>query len=100
MTYLAPDPLHPGGRAGGTKSAPERSGARGGRAASLPPGRDIAVAVLKPGGTFVGKIFQGAEFEDARDALRKHFSKVRIIRPKATRTESYEVFLVGLNRQN
>lgn len=60
---------------------------------------EIAVGVLKPGGTFVGKIFQGAEFEDARDEARKHFEKVRIIRPKATRTESYEVFIVGLNRQ-
>ena len=57
---------------------------------------DIATAVLKPGGSFVGKIFQGAEFEDARTAMRQRFGKVRIIRPKATRDESYEVFLVGL----
>ena len=52
--------------------------------------------VLKPGGTFVAKIFQGAEFEDARDSLREVFGKVRILRPKATRDESYELFLVGL----
>ena len=58
---------------------------------------DLATSVLRPGGTFVAKIFQGAEFEDARDALRKHFAKVRIIRPKATRDESYEVFLIGLD---
>jgi 23S rRNA (uridine2552-2'-O)-methyltransferase len=56
----------------------------------------LAGQVLRPGGTFVAKIFQGAELEDARDALRKRFDKVRIIRPKATRDESYEVFLVGL----
>jgi 23S rRNA (uridine2552-2'-O)-methyltransferase len=56
----------------------------------------LAAHVLRPGGTFVAKIFQGAELEDARDALRKRFEKVRIIRPKATRDESYEVFLVGL----
>lgn len=56
----------------------------------------LASSVLRPGGTFVAKIFQGAEFEDARTALREHFDKVRIIRPKATRDESYEVFLVGL----
>jgi 23S rRNA (uridine2552-2'-O)-methyltransferase len=55
--------------------------------------------VLKPGGTFVAKIFQGAEFEEARDAVREVFGKVRIIRPKATRDESYEVYLVGLNFQ-
>ena len=52
--------------------------------------------VLAPGGAFVAKIFQGAEFEDARDALRAVFDKVRVIRPEATRDESYEVFLVGL----
>ncbi len=58
---------------------------------------DLAKQVLVPGGTFVAKIFQGAEFEDARDAVRGSFGKVRIIRPEATRDESYEVFLVGLD---
>lgn len=57
---------------------------------------ELAKVVLKPEGTFVAKIFQGAEFEDARSAIREVFDKVRIIRPKATRDESYEVFLVGL----
>jgi 23S rRNA (uridine2552-2'-O)-methyltransferase len=56
---------------------------------------DLAKNVLRPGGTFVAKIFQGAEFEDARSAIRNSFGKVRIIRPEATRDESYEVFLVG-----
>ncbi len=56
----------------------------------------LASSVLRPGGAFVAKIFQGTEFEDARSALREYFDKVRIIRPKATRDESYEVFLVGL----
>jgi 23S rRNA (uridine2552-2'-O)-methyltransferase len=58
---------------------------------------ELAQTVLRPGGTFVAKIFQGPEFEDARSALRAHFAKVRIIRPKATRDESYELFLVGLD---
>ena len=57
---------------------------------------ELSRSVLARGGTFVAKIFQGAEFEDARAALRECFDKVRIIRPKATRDESYEVFLVGL----
>lgn len=57
---------------------------------------ELAKVVLEPGGTFVAKIFQGAEFEQARAALRTLFDKVRVIRPKATRDESYEVYLVGL----
>jgi 23S rRNA (uridine2552-2'-O)-methyltransferase len=57
---------------------------------------EIAKRVLAPGGAFVAKIFQGVEFEDARNAVRQVFDKVRVIRPEATRNESYEVFLVGL----
>lgn len=57
---------------------------------------ELTKMVLKPGGTFVAKIFQGAEFDDARNTIREAFDKVRIIRPKATRDESYEVFVVGL----
>ena len=58
---------------------------------------ELACKVLRPGGSFVGKIFQGAEFEEARERTRQHFSKVRVIRPEATRDESYELFLVGLD---
>ncbi len=61
---------------------------------------ELAGSVLKPGGHFVGKIFQGPEFEDARNALRAVFGKVRVIRPEATRDESYEVFLVGIGRRD
>lgn len=60
---------------------------------------ELTKTVLRPDGTFVAKIFQGAEFEDARNAVREVFGKVRIIRPQATRSESYEVFLVGLGFQ-
>jgi 23S rRNA (uridine2552-2'-O)-methyltransferase len=56
----------------------------------------IARAVLTPGGTFVGKIFQGPELEAARTATRAAFSSVRIVKPEASRSESYEIFLVGM----
>jgi 23S rRNA (uridine2552-2'-O)-methyltransferase len=61
---------------------------------------EIAKKHLVPGGTFVAKIFQGGEFEEARARLREVFDQVRIIRPKATRSESYEVFLIGLNKHS
>lgn len=57
---------------------------------------EIAAQVLVPGGAFVGKIFQGPEMENARTQTRAHFDTVRIIKPEASRSESYEVFLVGL----
>lgn len=59
---------------------------------------DIAVRALVPGGSFVGKIFQGAELEEARKATAAAFAKVRIIRPEGTRSESYELFLVGVGK--
>jgi 23S rRNA (uridine2552-2'-O)-methyltransferase len=57
---------------------------------------EIASLVLVPGGSFVGKIFQGPELKNARTQTRAHFDSVRIIKPDASRSESYEIFLVGL----
>jgi 23S rRNA (uridine2552-2'-O)-methyltransferase len=57
---------------------------------------EIAGQVIAVGGAFVGKIFQGAELEQARSATRERFKSVRLIKPDASRAESYEIFLVGL----
>lgn len=51
---------------------------------------------LKPGGTFVAKLFHSDEFEGFRKDLRARFKKVEILRPKSTRKESKEIFLVGM----
>jgi len=59
----------------------------------------LACGVLAEGGNFVGKLFQGAEFEQARAATAKAFAKQRIIKPDATRRESYELFMIGLQRR-
>ncbi|MCA9533645.1 MAG: RlmE family RNA methyltransferase, partial [Myxococcales bacterium] len=58
----------------------------------------VADRVLVEGGRFTGKIFQGKEFPDAQKAVRERYGETRVVRPKATRDESYEVFLVGLNK--
>ena len=60
---------------------------------------EIADRLLRPGGRFAGKIFQGEDFEAARGRLRELFDTVKIIRPDAVRSESYEIYLVGLNRK-
>ncbi len=60
---------------------------------------EISTLLCKPGGNFVGKIFQGGEFPDAQKAVREAYSKARVIKPKATRGESYEVFIAGLGRR-
>ncbi len=58
----------------------------------------VAAALGAPGGSFVGKLFMGPQFDEARALLRKHYAKVRILRPEAVRGVSYEVFLVGLDK--
>lgn len=57
---------------------------------------EVANGLLKPGGAFVGKIFQGGDFPQAKKAIQQAFTSVRIIKPEASRTESYEIFLAGL----
>ncbi len=59
---------------------------------------EIGAELLRPGGHFVGKIFQGEDFETAREEVRRLFEKHKIIRPRSVRTESYEIYLVGLCR--
>jgi 23S rRNA (uridine2552-2'-O)-methyltransferase len=56
---------------------------------------DMARRVLKPGGNFICKVFQGEGFDEfVRDA-RNSFERVRVIKPKASRRGSREVYLVA-----
>ena len=60
---------------------------------------DLARRVLRPGGHFVCKLFQGAGFDEfVRDA-RRSFRHVRVIKPEASRRASSEVYLVARNYQ-
>ena len=62
-------------------------------------GLGVAEKLLKPGGAFVGKIFMGEDFTNAKKALKRVFSADRALRPEGTRTTSYELFLVGTGRK-
>lgn len=55
--------------------------------------------VLKPGGAFLTKVFQGEEFTGFLQILRRSFSLVKIIKPDASRARSSEVFIVAKNLQ-
>ncbi|MFT3767373.1 MAG: RlmE family RNA methyltransferase [Minicystis sp.] len=59
----------------------------------------VADALCTPGGSFVGKIFMSEDFVKARDGVRAVFDEVRTIKPEGTRSNSVEVFLVGLKRK-
>jgi 23S rRNA (uridine2552-2'-O)-methyltransferase len=48
-------------------------------------GAEFAIEVLKPGGAFVAKAFQGGETADVIARLKKNFDKVVHYKPKASR---------------
>jgi len=58
---------------------------------------DMARKVLKPGGGFVCKVFQGEGFDEFVRDTRNSFERVRVIKPEASRAGSREVYLVARN---
>lgn len=56
---------------------------------------DMAVRVLKPGGSFVVKVFQGEGYDAYRKAVQAHFRVLKTRKPQASRPRSPEVFLVA-----
>jgi 23S rRNA (uridine2552-2'-O)-methyltransferase len=58
---------------------------------------DMARRVLKPRGSFVCKVFQGEGFDEFVRDVRNSFERVRVIKPKASRAGSREVYLVARN---
>jgi 23S rRNA (uridine2552-2'-O)-methyltransferase len=55
----------------------------------------MAETVLKPGGSFVGKAFQGGATGELLARLKRAFRDVRHVKPPASRAESVEVYLVA-----
>jgi 23S rRNA (uridine2552-2'-O)-methyltransferase len=55
----------------------------------------VADEVLAKGGAFVAKVFMGGDFPGLKKELQARFEEVRIVRPKATRESSYEVYVLG-----
>jgi len=60
---------------------------------------ELCALLLRPGGRFVGKIFQGADFPAARAEVRRLFEQEKLIRPEAVRSQSYEIYVVRLGRR-
>ena len=58
---------------------------------------EIAGWALRPGGTFLAKIFQGSEFHQLLSEVKKQFVSTRAIRPQATRKQSREIYILAMN---
>jgi len=57
----------------------------------------IATLVLKPGGNFFTKTFQGSMLYNFVTEVKEHFDPVKRVKPKASRARSAELYVLGLN---
>jgi 23S rRNA (uridine2552-2'-O)-methyltransferase len=61
---------------------------------------DFALATLKPGGAFLAKAFQGGETAEVSAGLKQAFAEVRHVKPKASRAESSELYILAKGRRS
>ncbi len=59
----------------------------------------IALSVLRLGGNFFVKVFQGNMLEDFVFDVRQSFVSVKLIKPKASRRKSAELYVLGLRKR-
>lgn len=59
----------------------------------------LASEHLKTHGNLVVKLFQGGGEQELLKLMRTVFMKVKPFKPKACRSESFEIFLIGLDRR-
>ena len=56
---------------------------------------EFAYEVLRPGGSFVCKVFQGGTERQLLDGLKRSFAAVRHVKPPASRSESAELYVLA-----
>mgnify|MGYP001776208099 CR=1 FL=1 len=59
----------------------------------------LAEEQLKAHGNMVIKIFQGGGEQEVLRKMRTIFAKAKAFKPKASRDDSFEIFLIGLDRK-
>jgi 23S rRNA (uridine2552-2'-O)-methyltransferase len=57
----------------------------------------VATSVLKPKGNFFVKVFQGDMLNEFVKEVKQHFSFVKLVKPKASRAKSSELYVLGMN---
>jgi 23S rRNA (uridine2552-2'-O)-methyltransferase len=57
----------------------------------------IATSILRSGGNFFVKVFQGNTLNRFVDEVKQHFSFVKLVKPKASRAKSAELYVLGRN---
>jgi 23S rRNA (uridine2552-2'-O)-methyltransferase len=57
---------------------------------------NLARLTLKPQGHFLAKIFQGSEFHNLLQEVKKSFGWTKVAKPDASRKESKEIYILGM----
>jgi 23S rRNA (uridine2552-2'-O)-methyltransferase len=57
----------------------------------------VAEEWLAAGGTFIAKVFEGPDVRPFVQSLRPRFTKVSMVKPRSSRAESKEIFILGIN---
>jgi 23S rRNA (uridine2552-2'-O)-methyltransferase len=58
----------------------------------------VADVLLRTGGHFVCKIFQGEDFKIFSDQVKTRFDRMHIFKPQSSRKASREIFVIGLGK--
>jgi len=59
----------------------------------------IAENTLTVGGSFICKIFQGADFGKFISSVRSGFDRIKIFKPQSCRKESKEIYIIGTGKK-
>ncbi|MGW8195332.1 MAG: SAM-dependent methyltransferase [Desulforhopalus sp.] len=57
---------------------------------------NLAEVLLLNKGHYICKVFQGEDFPEFVEQVRKRFNMAKVLKPKSSRTESREVFVLGM----
>ena len=57
----------------------------------------VATSVLRYGGNFFVKVFQGNQTNRFIHEVRQQFSFVKLVKPRASRSKSAELYVLGMN---
>ncbi len=58
---------------------------------------ELAKEFLKEKGHFIAKIFEGAKTSEIKKKFEKSFGGVKLFKPKSSRKQSKEIFIIALN---
>ena len=58
---------------------------------------ELALRILRPSGNFFVKVFEGNMLAGFVKTVKKHFETVKVIKPKASRAKSSEMYLLAMN---